>query len=129
MTVIPPAPTPDIIEAACDQSVLAGLVTDLGAETAGELIELFIAETRARLRRIAAPACEAGRLLRDVHTLRGGAGTVAATRLAALAHALETRLRAGGTASDTDVAALQAAFDAYTDRARGCAHQAAAASP
>lgn len=128
MTVAPSAPTTNPTEAACDQAALAALVADLGAEAAAELLALFIAETRARLRRLADPALDAHRLLRDVHTLKGGAGTAAARRLATLAGALEARLRTGGTTGAADVAALQAAFAAYTDSVRAFARRREAAS-
>jgi HPt (histidine-containing phosphotransfer) domain-containing protein len=121
MTSARSAPTTEIHKAACDQAALATLVADLGAAAVAELVALFIGETRARLRRIADPACTASHLLREVHTLRGGASIVAAARLEALANALEARLRHGGAASLAEIAALRGAFDAYVDAAMDAA--------
>lgn len=118
MTHAAPLPMPEPDEAACDLAALEELTTDLGPVVVAELVALFVTETRARLRRIAEPTGVSTRLLREVHTLKGGAGIVAASRLNVLAHALEVRLLAGGAVCSRDIAALQAAFDAYADRAR-----------
>lgn len=126
MTHDTPLPAPQQDEAICDLAALEALMADLGVTTVIELVSLFVAETRARLHRIADCTDTGAQLLREVHTLKGGAGTVAATRLRALAGALELRLRAGGTANPTDIAELQAALEAYIDATQTLIGQATA---
>jgi CheY-like chemotaxis protein len=109
-----PAPGADSLDAACNEHALSVLAEDLGTEGVTEVVNLFIVETRSRLHRMGSPNIDPGRLVREVHTLKGAAGTVCAPRLAGLAAALETRLRAGGSMGHTEVDGLAAAFDAYT---------------
>jgi len=108
-----PGSDTDAHDAACDEVALTALAQDLGSADVAELVNLFIAETRPRLHRMALPDADPGRLIREVHTLKGAAGTVCAPRLAGRAAALEARLRAGGSMDAVDVDALAAAFDAY----------------
>jgi HPt (histidine-containing phosphotransfer) domain-containing protein len=83
-----------------------------------EMLALFESETRARLGRLAAGAPDAATLLREVHTLKGAAGTVCAARLARHAARIEERLRNGGTLAAEDVPGLSADFDAWLDTIR-----------
>ncbi len=108
-----PAPGPRARDAACDEHALNTLSEDLGNEGVTEVVNLFIAETRARLQRMGSPNIEPARLIREAHTLKGAAGTVCAPRLAGLAGALETRLRSGGSMEAGEVDGLASAFDAY----------------
>jgi HPt (histidine-containing phosphotransfer) domain-containing protein len=107
---VAPRAMPDL---ACDRAALAALADDIGASSVGELVNLFIAETRARFRRMASAGADASRLGSEVHALKGTAGTVCASRLAGFAVALDARLRAGGSMSPAEFDALVAAFDAY----------------
>ena len=74
---------------------------------------LFRTETADRLARLSDPDREAGADLREVHSLKGAAATVGAERVAALAQAMETRLRGGGSLASGDVLALAVAFAAW----------------
>ncbi|HTC07902.1 MAG TPA: Hpt domain-containing protein [Acetobacteraceae bacterium] len=65
---------------------------DRGAAMVVALVVLLIAETRARLQLLAEPAGAGIRLLREVHSLKRGAGTVALPPLGALARALEAQV-------------------------------------
>lgn len=123
-----PAPAPAAEDPACDQAALDALAADLGVEARGELVQLFLTETTARLRKIAEPPAAATPLVREVHALKGSAGTAGAMRLARLAKAMELRLRAGGSLGADDLAALQEAFDDYAAQVQAIIHQEAAAA-
>ncbi len=98
---------------AFDESRYEVLVHELGSNTAGEMIAIFAAETRARLQRLAAPTLEPVSLLREVHTLAGSARTACATELANLAKAAETRLREKGGTAFPELPLLAIALTAY----------------
>lgn len=103
----------DARDMACDRAALAALIEDIGIASVAELVNLFIAETWARVGRMASLDGNTGRLTHEAHTLKGGASTVCAARLARLAAALEARLRAGGSIGKTEMDGLTAAFAAY----------------
>jgi CheY-like chemotaxis protein len=108
----------DVHAIACDQAALAALTEDIGLGSVAELVNLFIAETRVRLRRMASLDGNTRPLTHEAHTLKGAAGTVCASHLADLAAALEARLRAGGSIGTTEVEVLAAAFAAYVTEVR-----------
>jgi CheY-like chemotaxis protein len=108
----------DAPDAACDEVALTALAQDIGMVGVVEVVNLFIAETRLRLRRIASVGEGPARLTHEVHTLKGAAGTVCAPHLAVLAAALDARLRTGGSMDTQDVDALTVAFDAYVTHVR-----------
>ena len=83
-----------------------------------EMLALFESETRARLARLAAGITDARTLLREVHTLKGAAGTVCAARLAARAAVIEARVQAGGTLADGDLPVLTAEFEVWLEAVR-----------
>jgi signal transduction histidine kinase/CheY-like chemotaxis protein/HPt (histidine-containing phosphotransfer) domain-containing protein len=108
----------DVPDAACDEVGLTTLAQDIGMAGVIEVVNLFIAETRLRLRRIASEGEGPARLTHEVHTLKGAAGTVCAPYLAVLAAALDARLRTGGSMEPCDAEALTTAFDAYVVQVR-----------
>src|SRR5437763_1588212 len=61
----------------------------IGQDGVLEMVGIFETETRLRLRRLAAANRDPTTLVREMHTLKGAAGSVAAPRLAALGRALE----------------------------------------
>jgi signal transduction histidine kinase/DNA-binding NarL/FixJ family response regulator/HPt (histidine-containing phosphotransfer) domain-containing protein len=99
--------------AACDFEALSQLREDLGDDGVAEMLTLFEAETRDRLGRLGSREMDGGTLLREVHTLKGAAGTVSASRLATRAAAIETRLRTGGALQPSDLPVLTADFEAW----------------
>lgn len=103
---------------ACDTGALGGLTDDLGEQGVAEMLALFESETRARLARLAAGITDARTLLREVHTLKGAAGTVCAARLAARAAVIEARVQAGGTLADGDLPVLTAEFEVWLEAVR-----------
>ena len=118
----PPMPdtnVPDLLKCkqinapAVDVGGLRQLRADLGPDGAAELLAVFLHETEARLQRLADAALSPAVLQREVHTLKGAAGTVFAARLAALAAVAEQRLKAGGQMTSDELAALAAAFSEF----------------
>ncbi len=97
----------------CDQAALAALRCEIGAPAVAEMIEVFEADARARLRTMAASLHDRPALLREAHSLRGAAGAACAPALADMARDLEIRLKAGVAVSDDEVALMATAFDAY----------------
>lgn len=108
----------EVHDLACDPVALAALIEDIGRAGGADLVDLFIAETRSRLRRMASPDGNSSWLCHEMHTLKGAAGTVCAPRLAALAAALDARLRIGGSIDAIDLDGLAAAFAAYVAEVR-----------
>jgi PAS domain S-box-containing protein len=74
-----------------DSEVIATLRAELDAETFTVLLGTFVAETAARIDRIAAAAREHNReiIMREAHALKSGAATFGASRLSRLAADLE----------------------------------------
>lgn len=103
----------------CDTAALGQLIDDIGASAVGEVVNVFLTDARSRLQRLAAPTIDPRLALLEAHALKGAAGVACASRLASHAARLEARLRAGGSMGADDVAALQAAFDAYAAAVAG----------
>jgi hypothetical protein len=101
-----------------DQTAMAELLENLGLDGAAELLAVFTADTRARLRRLAAGVTPLTALLREIHTLKGAAGTVCAARLARQAALLEPLVRDRGHLEPAELAALTEAFEAYLQRSK-----------
>jgi signal transduction histidine kinase/DNA-binding response OmpR family regulator len=99
---------------AFDGAALHALGEDIGHDSVAEMLEVFQQETRTRLQRIAAPAIPSATLMREVHTLKGAAGTVCAPLLRWRAEAIEARLRAGAPLQAGDLTGLATAFQAFT---------------
>jgi HPt (histidine-containing phosphotransfer) domain-containing protein len=102
----------------------------IGEDGVMEMVTIFDAETRQRLRRLAAGGQDAGTLVREMHTLKGAAGSVAAPRLAALGRSLEAAVRNGSVPSRADLMSIEAALEAWlTDVRTWSAHLRQAAEP
>jgi signal transduction histidine kinase/DNA-binding response OmpR family regulator len=112
----------DAHDVACDLAALAALAEDIGLAGVAELVDMFIAETRSRLGRMASLDGNTGQLMHEAHSLKGAAGTVCAPRLADLAAALEARLRNGGSICAAEVDGLASAFAAYVTEVREVVH-------
>jgi HPt (histidine-containing phosphotransfer) domain-containing protein len=106
-------PGADRIDEALDRQSFAGLKQDLGDDGVVGLVALFEAETCARLTRIADRRLDRGTLTREVHSLKGAAGTACAVSLARRAAALEMRLNRGEAVEEADLPALTRAFEAW----------------
>ncbi len=105
-------------EPPADRAVLQTLSDDLGEDGMAEMFAVFCTETRARLRRMAAEGVDPTVLLREVHTLKGAAGTVGAALLTQRSIALEARLKQGDALTQDDLARLGEAFEAYQQAAQ-----------
>jgi len=83
-----------------------------------ETVEIFEIETRQRLRRLAAGGLDRAALVREMHTLKGAAATVAAPRLAALGRTLEQAARRGIVPSPDHRGAIEDALEAFLSEVR-----------
>jgi HPt (histidine-containing phosphotransfer) domain-containing protein len=84
----------------------------IGADGALEMVEIFETETRKRLRRLARGDQDIATQLREIHTLKGAAGIVAAPRLAALGQMFEHAATRGIGPAPDEIEALDAALEA-----------------
>jgi HPt (histidine-containing phosphotransfer) domain-containing protein len=93
----------------------------IGEDGVKEMVEIFEAETRQRLRRLAAGDQDIATQLREMHTLKGAAGTVAAPRLTALGRTFELAARGGIGPAPNDIRTIELALEDYLTaiRARG----------
>ncbi len=85
----------------------------IGEDGVMEMVEIFEAETRLRLRRLALGDQTITTQVREMHTLKGAAGTVAAPHLTALGRAFEQAARKGIPPVAKDFQAIEAALEAY----------------
>jgi signal transduction histidine kinase/DNA-binding NarL/FixJ family response regulator/HPt (histidine-containing phosphotransfer) domain-containing protein len=83
--------TPPSEDALIDRSVVAELCEEIGAEGAGEILRVFLDETRERLALLTKLSDAGNRAAIEVeaHTLKGAAGAMGFARVAALAKTLE----------------------------------------
>ncbi len=95
-----------------------GLSEMIGEDGVVEMVEIFEVETRQRLRRLVAGNQTISTQLREMHTLKGAAGTVAAPRLTALGGALEQAARGGVAPGAHDIQTIEAALEAYLREVR-----------
>jgi HPt (histidine-containing phosphotransfer) domain-containing protein len=95
-----------------------GLSDMIGEDGVVEMVEIFEVETRHRLRRLAAGDQTIAAQLREMHTLKGAAGTVGAPRLTALGRTLEQAAGGGVPPVANDFKTIEAALDAYLREAR-----------
>jgi signal transduction histidine kinase/CheY-like chemotaxis protein/HPt (histidine-containing phosphotransfer) domain-containing protein len=125
--VIPTAGA-DRTDEALDRQRFAGLKEAMGEDDVAGLVALFEVETAARLVRIADRRLDRETLTREIHSLKGAAGTACAVCLAGRAAELEMRLRRGEDVTDADLPALTQAFEAWRDKVHEAAsHEAAIA--
>ncbi len=85
----------------------------IGHDGVIEMVEIFETETRQRLRRLAAGNRDRSTLVREMHTLKGAAGTVGAPRLAALGRMFEQAAHRGIFPTPDDLDAIAMALDAF----------------
>jgi HPt (histidine-containing phosphotransfer) domain-containing protein len=85
----------------------------IGEDGVMEMVEIFTTETQRRLHRLAAGDQTINVQVREMHTLKGAAGTVAAPRLTALGRAFERSTGRGIAPVAEDIKAIEAALDAW----------------
>ena len=85
----------------------------IGQDGVREMVEIFETETRRRLRRLAAGGQNLTALVREMHTLKGAAGTVGAPRIALLGRAFERAAQRGSGPSSDDLKAIDAALEGF----------------
>lgn len=90
-----------------------GLCDMIGEDGALEMVMIFEAETRQRLRRLMAGHQDIATQVREMHTLKGAAGTVASPRLAAMGEMLEHAADQGIAPGGDDIDAIEAALEDY----------------
>ena len=98
---------------ALDLAAFDELFDMIGEDGVVEMVGIFETETRRRLSRLAAGDQDATTMSREMHTLKGAAGTVAAPYLAALGRTLEHALAGGIAPSETDLRAIEAGLNAF----------------
>jgi HPt (histidine-containing phosphotransfer) domain-containing protein len=90
----------------------------IGEDGVREMVEIFEAETRQRLRRLAAGDQNFAALVREMHTLKGAAATVAAPRLAVLGRAFEKAAQRGNAPTSDQLKAIGDALEAFLAQVR-----------
>jgi HPt (histidine-containing phosphotransfer) domain-containing protein len=85
----------------------------IGDDGVREMVEIFAAETRQRVGRLTAGGLTCATLVREMHTLKGAASTVAAPRLAAMGRAFEQAARLGVGPTSDQLEAIDTALEAY----------------
>jgi HPt (histidine-containing phosphotransfer) domain-containing protein len=85
----------------------------IGESGVQEMVEIFAADTRQRLQRLTAGGQNGATLVREMHTLKGAAGTVAAPRLALLGRAFERAAQRGIEPTSDDLKAIDMALEAF----------------
>ena len=96
-----------------DATEFAELSEAIGDDGVMEMIEIFETETRERMRRLGGFSQDITTQLREMHTLKGAASTVAAPRLADLSRILESAARRGIAPAPDQLASLTVALEAY----------------
>ena len=96
-----------------DRAEFATLADALGDDGVREVVWIFETETRDRLRRLSNGGQDHTTLVRELHTLKGAASTVASPRLTEIGRGLEQRARQGVAPTAADLAAIAAALNAY----------------
>jgi HPt (histidine-containing phosphotransfer) domain-containing protein len=99
--------------AAFDAAEFRALSEMIGEDGVREMVEIFAAETRQRLRRLSAGDQTCATLVREMHTLKGAAGTVASPRLASLGRAFEQAAQRGIAPTSADLTAIETALEAF----------------
>lgn len=94
---------------------LSGMIGEDGVR---EMIEIFAAETRQRLQRLTAGGQTSATLVREMHTLKGAAGTVAAPRLAELGRVFEQSAQRGIAPTSDDLTAIGTALEGFLAEVR-----------
>ncbi|MGE0419022.1 MAG: ATP-binding protein, partial [Acetobacteraceae bacterium] len=92
-TIDGPIPEPDI--PVVDTLALADLSMAIGEAGVRDMLGVFESETLSRLNRLSDATRDKAADQREIHTLKGAAGTVCARRLSTMAQTLEAHLREG----------------------------------
>ena len=76
--------------------MIAELCEEIGEQGVGEVLQVFLRETRARIAQLGklSVASDRAAITIEAHTLKGAAGSVGFARVAALAKALELQAKA-----------------------------------
>ena len=96
---------------------------ELGEDGAMELVMIFESDTRDRLARMAAGGQDLSASAREMHTLKGAAGTVCCPRLAALGFACEQAARCGTLPRVEDLHTIVAVLDRFMAAVRARNHR------
>jgi HPt (histidine-containing phosphotransfer) domain-containing protein len=118
MTTFAPAVAQTQQRGAADAAVFDGvefgaLGEMIGQDGVREMVEIFATETRQRLQRLTAGGQTCAALVREMHTLKGAAGTVAAPRLEAMGRTFERAAQRGVAPTSDDLKAINAALEAF----------------
>ncbi len=98
---------------AFDATAFAELSEMIGEDGVMDMVAIFETETRRRVDRLAAGDQDLATQMREMHTLKGAAGTVGAPRLTALGRRFEEAAGKGIAPRRADVAAIEPELDAY----------------
>jgi len=90
----------------------------IGEDGVLEMVEIFETETRLRLARLRAQDQDLPTQVREMHTLKGAAATVAAPRLAALGRTFEHAASVGTAYTPDDVRTIADALEDYLTEVR-----------
>jgi HPt (histidine-containing phosphotransfer) domain-containing protein len=74
-----------------DRAVYDLLASELGEQDAAEVLQVFLADTRAKIARLSAPAPDPLLVESEAHAIKSSAATFGFQRLSAIARALEER--------------------------------------
>ncbi len=113
LDVAPIEPPAETRPEALDLDGLREMGEAIGDDGLAQVVAIFQRETLDRLERLRSGNVDPSFVEREVHTLKGAAGTLSALRLEAVAQAVELRLRQGGTMTDADIANMTSAFEAW----------------
>ena len=111
----PPAINDPPVAPAIDANALELLIDALGHSSVLRMVNIFRAETEARLACFARGEVAGTALRKEIHALKGAAATVGATRLSSLASAAEVRLTKDPDGKLPELPDLSAAFAAYIE--------------
>jgi HPt (histidine-containing phosphotransfer) domain-containing protein len=113
---------------AFDAAVFDELREMIGYDGVMEMVEIFRTETRRRVRRLAAGGQDRAAVVREMHTLKGAAGTVGAPRLAALGRDLEQSAQLGIVPTPDHRGAIEDALEAFLAEVRSWTENQSAAA-
>ena len=100
-------------EPALNMLEFAELNDTIGVDGVSDMVWIFETETRRRLGRLTAGGLDMATTRREMHTLKGAAGTVAAPRLTALGRRLEQAANQGIAPTPDDLRAIGDALEAF----------------
>jgi len=103
---------------AFDATEFAELSEAIGDDGVLEMVAIFETETRHRLLRLVSGDQDVATQLREMHTLKGAAGTVAAPRLSALGEMFERAARRGIAVDPDQIGPIASALEAYLTEMR-----------